>query len=97
MTFWDFIKQYSVVGLAIGVAIGGATNDLIHSIVSGLIRPFVFLLFPQKFESLEFTVRGSVFQIGKVFDSFISFVFIALIIYLTVRYILRKEELLTKK
>jgi len=97
MNFWGFIRQYSVVGLAIGVAIGGATTELIQSIVGGLIRPLIFLLFPQKFETLSFTIGNSVFQIGKVIDSTISFVLIALVIYFTVRYLLRKEELLTKK
>jgi large conductance mechanosensitive channel len=96
MSFWEFIKQYSIVGLAIGVAIGGAVNDFVNTLVKGFFRPLVFAVVPWKFENLTFIIRGSVFEIGKVLDAFISFLVIALTIYFIVRYILRKEELLKK-
>ena len=44
--FVGFLKQYGVIGLAIAVIIGGKFNDLLKSIVDGLLMPIVGALTP---------------------------------------------------
>ena len=96
--FQSFIRDYGVLPLAIGVVIGSAVNDLVKSLVDGLISPFVALLSPQgKLQSLQVVFHGSIFKIGQVINSTLSFIFVALIVYIGVKFILRKDDLLIKK
>ena len=39
--FMKFLKEYGVIGLAIGVIIGSKAGELVKSIVDGLLMPFV--------------------------------------------------------
>ena len=96
--FRTFISQYGVGPLAIGVIVGTAVNDFIKSLVDGLITPFIALVSPSsKLQSLQFTFHGSVFKIGTVINSLISFLLICLLVYLFAKIILRNEEILEKK
>lgn len=96
--FREFLKQYSVIGLAIGVVMGTAVNSLIQSLVQGIITPFIGLLIPnEKFQNLIVHVRGVDFKFGDVISATLHFVIIALLIYFVVKKLLRQEELLEKK
>jgi len=101
-SFWDsfreFLKQYSVIGLAIGVVMGTAVNQLIQSIVQGFVTPLIGLVLPnQSLQKLAFTLRGSEFRVGAIIDATLQFVIVALIIYIVVKKLLKQEELLKKK
>jgi large conductance mechanosensitive channel len=101
-TFWasfrEFLKQYSVIGLAIGVVMGTAVNALIQSIVQGFVTPLIGLVLPnQSLQKLAFTIRGSEFRIGAIIDATLQFVIVALLIYVVVKKLLKQEELLKKK
>lgn len=100
--FWDsfreFLKQYSVIGLAIGVVMGTAVNQLIQTIVQGFITPLIGLVLPnQGLQKLAFTLRGSEFRFGSIIDATLQFVIVALLIYIVVKKLLKQEELLKKK
>ena len=90
--FFEFIQQYGVLPLAIGVVIGGAVNDLVQRIVSGLISPLISLISPStSLSAWQITVRSSVFKPGLVIDGLINFFSVALVIYVFVRVVLRQE------
>lgn len=100
-SFWDsflaFLRQYSVIGLAIGVVIGTAVNELVQSLVKGVMTPLIGLLVPQqKFQALTFSVRAVEFRVGDVVSSLLHFVIVALLIYVVVKKLLRRDELLKK-
>jgi hypothetical protein len=44
--FLEFLKEYKVIGLAIGFVMGAAATDLVKSIVSNLIMPLVTPFIP---------------------------------------------------
>ncbi len=101
-TFWadfrQFLKQYSVIGLAIAVVMGTAVNSLVQAFVQGIVTPFIGLLLPnEKFQNLIVHVRGVDFRFGDVISATLHFVIIALLIYVVVKKLLRQEELLEKK
>lgn len=100
-SFWadfrQFLKDYSVIGLAIGIVMGTAINRLIQTIVDGLITPLINLIVPNEdFQALIFTVRGIEFRFGDIISALIQFIIVALLIFFTVKYLLRKDELLKK-
>lgn len=96
--FSQFISGYGILPLAIGVVIGNAVNDLVKSLVEGLISPAISLIAPQqKLQNLQIIVGSSTFKIGLVINAVISFIVIALCVYLVAKLILRNEEVLKKK
>jgi len=93
-----FLREYSVIGLAIGVIVAQSSKSLIDAMVSGLFTPFIGLFVPGKtFEQLKWTVGDSVFDIGSVISSFLSFVIVMTILYVVIKKILKREDLIKKK
>lgn len=96
--FHQFLKQYSVVGLAIGVVMGTAVNNLVQAFVQGVVTPLIGLLVPdEQFQNLIVHVRGVDFKFGDIISAMLHFIIIALLIYFVVKKLLHQEELLKKQ
>jgi large conductance mechanosensitive channel len=92
-----FLKEYSVIGLAIGVITAQISKDMIDSVVKGLFMPFINLFLPgDKFSALVFTIGGSRFDFGSVLNSLLTFSIVLIILYIIVKKILKKDEYLKK-
>ena len=91
--FMKFLKEYSVIGLAIGVIIGSKAGELVKAIVDGLLMPIVGLVLPSG--DWQKWALGP-FQIGPVLAALINFVIVAFLIFLFAKHVL-KEEQVTKK
>ncbi|CAN5163819.1 hypothetical protein BH11PAT4_BH11PAT4_5020 [soil metagenome] len=90
--FMEFVHQYNVLPLAVGVVIGVAVNDLVKVIVDGLVSPFVALVTPDgALADLSFQIGESVFMYGSVIDAMIRFLSVALVVYVVVRVVLKQE------
>ncbi len=90
--FLAFVQRYQVLGLAIGIVIGAATNNVVTALVDGIINPFIGLFLPAG--SLTETVLlfgKSEFRIGAVVSSLINFLIIALLIFVVVQKFLKIE------
>lgn len=95
--FRSFLRDYSILPLAIAVVIGSAVNDLIKTLVDGLITPFISLIAPDgKLQGFQFIFHGSIFKIGAVINALLSFLIIALLVYFLAKFVLRNETLLKK-
>jgi len=93
--FKEFLRRYSVVGIAIAFVAGQAINDLVKKIVEGIITPTIQLVIPNKeFQSLVLEIRGVEFDIGGVIDATLRFFIILFLVYFLVRLIMRDEGLL---
>ncbi|MFB6217415.1 MAG: MscL family protein [Candidatus Aenigmatarchaeota archaeon] len=91
--FLRFLKEYGIVSLAIAVVIGTAAKDLVNATVDDVIMPFVNLFLPGgNWQNATFSVGEATFKIGHLLSVIIEFVIIALLVYLFVRYILKKEK-----
>jgi large conductance mechanosensitive channel len=97
--FFEFLKQYSVIGLAIGIVIGDASKNLVNTLVSGFITPLIGLFLPnnQSLQTYKMTIQGQDFLIGQIVQTTISFVVILFILYFTIKILLRRNDLLEKK
>lgn len=91
--FKDFLKEYKIVGIAAGLVIGSAVTTLVQSIVVGLITPALQLLInADSWKSMMFEYNGVVFQVGAVVSAMINFIAIAMLFFLFVKIVLRKEK-----
>ncbi|MDD5071512.1 MAG: MscL family protein [Patescibacteria group bacterium] len=94
----EFLKEYSVIGLAIGVIVAQTSKDLIDSIVKGIFTPLINLIVPgEKFSNLAFHISGTRFDVGSIISSFLTFIIVMVILYVVVKKILKRDDLIKKK
>jgi large conductance mechanosensitive channel len=91
--FKAFLKEYGVIGLALGVIIGGKAGDLVKAIVDGLLMPIVGLIMPGGDWQ---TMKLGIFAIGPVLAAFVQFVIVAYFVFMVSKKLL-KEDTVTKK
>lgn len=93
-SFIDFIREQGVVGLAIGFILGGATNNLVKSLVEDIVDPVIALFFPGE-SSLAGIMLGPV-ALGSFVSSLVDFLILAAVVFFIFRG-LRLEKLDKKK
>ncbi|HEU5467377.1 MAG TPA: MscL family protein [Gemmatimonadales bacterium] len=91
--FITFLKEYGVIGLAIAVIIGGKLNDLVTSIVNGILMPIVSFFVPGgAWRTATLDVGSIHFLIGPVAGALIDFLIVALIVFYLSKFVLREKE-----
>jgi large conductance mechanosensitive channel len=91
--FKAFLKEYGILGLALGVIIGGKAGELVTAIVDGLLMPIVGMLLPSG--DWQKLVVGP-FQIGVVLGALIKFIVVAYFVFFVSKKLL-KEATVGKK
>jgi len=95
--FFDFLKKYSVIGLAIGLVIGNSSQNVVKAIVEGLVTPGLNQLFAfTHIGSLKDYAPGG-FKVGLVVQSSIEFIIILFLVYFLIKILLRREDLIEEK
>ena len=84
-----FLKEYGVVGLALGVIIGGKAGDLVTAIVEGLLMPVIGLFLPDG-EWQKWAVGD--FKLGIVLAALINFIIVAYFVFFVSRRLLREPS-----
>ncbi len=79
--FRDFLMRGNVIDLAVAVIIGVAFNDVVNSIVKGVIDPLIALLAPGAIKDLQNALLLGPFKIGLVISAIINFVVKAGVVY----------------
>ncbi len=100
--FLGFLKDYAVVGLAVGFVIGLQAQNLVKVLVSSFIDPAFNLLFGQALSQrtfvLEWHGRTSSFTWGAFAYGLLNFLFVIAAIYIIVKFFaLDKLDRPTKK
>lgn len=91
----EFLKEYSVIGMAIGVIVAQISKDLVDSIVKGVFTPFINLIVPgDKIDNLIFMIGGSKFDVGIIINALLTFAIVLIVLYIIVKKILKREDLL---
>lgn len=94
--FREFIARGNVIDLAVGVIVGAAFNDIIKSLVDGVIMPPLGLLLSGvDFAKLEFVLRPDnpatalnelvAIQYGAFINTVIKFLIVAWVVFLLVK------------
>lgn len=95
--FFEFIKQYGVIGLALAVIIGGKLNALVSAVVDGFIMPVVGALTPGgNWRTATYDVGSMHFQPGIVLAALLDFLIVAAVVYMIAKLILREEKVAKK-
>ncbi len=85
--FFDFLKTFGVIGLALAFVIGQASSKLITALVEDIINPLVGLFLPSgSLEQLSANIKGvsgsnSEFKYEDFIANIIDFLIIALVVY----------------
>lgn len=96
--FRDFLNNYNVIQLAVGVVIGNAVKDLTASIADNLLMPLIEIFTPHGYwRDWKFTLIGSDFKVGLFIASLLNFVIVALVVFLVIKKLLRLEVTSGKK
>ena len=82
--FKDFIKKYKVLGLAVAFIMAQYLGALVQSLVNNLVMPLVTFFLPSEIPWEEFVVW--VFRIGAFIGDLITFIIVAFVIFLLVKY-----------
>jgi len=87
--FFDFLKTFGVIGLAIAFVIGAAASKLVSAFVNDIVNPVVGLFLPSgDLATMHTNVTSSVsgatsqFMYGDLIANIIDFLIIALIVFL---------------
>ncbi len=100
--FFDFLKTFGILGLAIAFVIGAASSKLVTSLVNDIINPLVGLFIPAgdlaKMSVNATNVSGatSEFKYGDLIANIIDFLIIAFIVFLAYR-VLSKYKIVEDK
>ncbi len=91
--FFNFLREYGVIGLAVAVVIGGAVNKLSKSLAEDIIMPVVEVLIPGgAWRALVLRWGPVELAIGNFLGSLIDFLIIALIIFAFYKFVLGREH-----
>jgi large conductance mechanosensitive channel len=86
--FFDFLKTFGIIGLAIAFVIGQAASRLVTALVNDIIDPIIGFFLPAgSLDALTFKITnlaGSTteFKYGDLISNIIDFLIIALIVFL---------------
>ena len=86
--FFDFLKTFGIIGLAIAFVLGQAASGLVTAFVNDIIDPIIGLFLPAgSLETLSFKVTnlsGSTteFKYGDLISNIIDFIIVALLVFL---------------
>jgi large conductance mechanosensitive channel len=102
--FREFLKNYNVVGMAIGIVMGAAVTKLVTSVVQSLVMPLISLAMPRgEWEKAGWVLRKAVedapeikLLYGDMISTGINFIIIAILVFLFAKYILREEKVAKK-
>jgi len=95
--FKEFALKGNVIDLAVGVVIGAAFNNIVKSLVEDIITPLILdpVLKAANLEDIkELTIEGTGIKYGLFLSNVISFIIVALALFVVVRIInsQRKKE-----
>lgn len=93
--FFDFMKTFGIIGLAIAFVIGQASSKLVTALVEDIINPLVGLFLPSgSLETLSAKVTNvsgtmSEFKYGDFIANIIDFLIIALVVFVVYKFLSR--------
>ena len=84
--FIDFVREQGVVGLAVGLVLGTQVKVLVDQLVASSVNPLIGLALPGTGNLPErmFHIKDAQFAWGAFLSQFISFLVVALLIYMVV-------------
>jgi large conductance mechanosensitive channel len=85
--FKDFMSKYKVMGLAVAFIMGVYLGGLVQALVKDLLMPLIGLAIPglADLATYTYTVESQAFGIGNFLVAMITFIIVALVIFILVK------------
>ena len=86
--FFDFLKTFGIIGLALAFVIGQAASGLVTSLVDDIVNPLIGLFLPagslDALSAKVTNISGGIteFKYGHLISSMIDFLIIALVVFI---------------
>ena len=91
--FKDFIKEYAIIGMAIAFIMGGATKDLVKSLVNDIIMPLLIPVIPgEAWQEASLTLGSIVIKWGAFLSALINFSILALVVFIIAKKVLKEDK-----
>lgn len=93
--FFDFLKTFGIIGLALAFVIGQAASGLVTSLVNDIINPLIGLFLPagslDALSAKVINISGEIteFKYGHLISSIIDFLIIALVVFIAYKQLSR--------
>ncbi len=88
--FKGWIMKGNLIEIAVGLIIALAFADLVKSFTQNLVTPIIAAIGGQPdFNALDFTINGSTFRYGAFINAVVTFVIVAFILFLIVKWTIR--------
>ena len=93
--FFDFLKTFGVMALALAFVVGEAASGLVTSLVNDIINPLIGLFLPSgnldAMSAKVINISGELteFKYGHLVSSIIDFLIIALVVFIAYKQLLR--------
>lgn len=95
--FFEFLREYKVVGLAVGIIIGLASTTFVKAIVDDIVMPIITPFIPGGgWEQAVFAMGPIVIKWGHFVSALINFLIIAFVVFLVAKLVLREEKVAKK-
>ena len=95
--FRDFLRKYQVLGLAVAFIIGAASTKLVSSLVNNIIMPLASIVLPGgDWRSAVLQIGNAKLLIGDFGGALVDFLIIALVVFITVKFIMKEDASLKK-
>ncbi len=95
--FTNFISKGNILDLAVAFVIGAAFSSLVTALVTDIIMPIIGIAGHVNFSAISYTINGSTFYVGLFINAVISFITIALAIFIFVVKPIEKAKALKKQ
>jgi large conductance mechanosensitive channel len=82
--FKQFLLRGNVVDLAVGIVIGAAFNNVVMALVKDFITPLAGAIFATPKDAMKLQLGAATFLVGDFLDALISFVIVAVVVFLLV-------------
>jgi len=91
--FKEFLEEYKVMGIAIGIVMGLATVALVNSLVANIIMPVITPFIPGgAWEQAAWILGPIVLRWGAFLAALINFVIIAFVVFLIAKKFMKQGK-----
>ncbi len=91
--FFEFLKEYKVIGLALAFIMGAASTDLVSSLVNDIIMPiFSPLISSDSWREAVFSLGPINLRYGSFLAELLNFTILAFVVFFIAKKILKEEQ-----
>jgi len=95
--FFEFLNEYKVVGLAVGIIIGLAATAFVKALVDDIVMPLITPFIPGGgWEQAVWTIGPFAIKWGHFVSALINFLIIAFVVFLIAKLVLKEEKVAKK-